>query len=134
MLLSPDVRHLATCSADHTAKIWAVSIDPSDPNDLEREPERARVAEAVQRGRDVRLDRDAPALVTSVEQVEVVLADGSGVSETWDMHEQQCQRSCRDLHARSAACGEAELVTSARPGRYAREGAAEARDLSPGNS
>jgi G protein beta subunit-like protein len=27
VLLSPDVRHLATCSADHTAKIWAV-----DPN------------------------------------------------------------------------------------------------------
>ena len=24
ILLSPDVRHLATCSADHTAKIWAV--------------------------------------------------------------------------------------------------------------
>ncbi|KAI9771373.1 MAG: TOR complex subunit lst8 [Geoglossum simile] len=27
VLLSPDVRHLATCSADHTAKIWAV--DPA---------------------------------------------------------------------------------------------------------
>jgi G protein beta subunit-like protein len=27
VLISPDVRHLATCSADHTAKIWAV-----DPN------------------------------------------------------------------------------------------------------
>ena len=24
ILLSPDVRHLATCSADHTAKIWSV--------------------------------------------------------------------------------------------------------------
>jgi target of rapamycin complex subunit LST8 len=27
VLLSPDVRHLATCSADHTAKIW--SVDPT---------------------------------------------------------------------------------------------------------
>ncbi|KAI9798274.1 MAG: TOR complex subunit lst8 [Piccolia ochrophora] len=27
VLLSPDVRHLATCSADHTARIWAV--DPT---------------------------------------------------------------------------------------------------------
>ncbi len=27
VLLSPDVRHLATCSADHTAKIWAVDLD-----------------------------------------------------------------------------------------------------------
>lgn len=29
ILLSPDVRHLATCSADHTARIWAV--DPNRP-------------------------------------------------------------------------------------------------------
>lgn len=27
VLLSPDVRHLASCSADHTARIW--SVDPS---------------------------------------------------------------------------------------------------------
>lgn len=27
ILFSPDVRHLATCSADHTAKIWAVDRD-----------------------------------------------------------------------------------------------------------
>jgi target of rapamycin complex subunit LST8 len=27
VLLSPDVRHLATCSADHTARIWAVDLD-----------------------------------------------------------------------------------------------------------
>jgi G protein beta subunit-like protein len=25
VLLSPDVRHLATCSADHTARIWSVT-------------------------------------------------------------------------------------------------------------
>ncbi|KAI9811625.1 MAG: TOR complex subunit lst8 [Pycnora praestabilis] len=30
VLLSPDVRHLATCSADHTARIW--SVDPSHPH------------------------------------------------------------------------------------------------------
>lgn len=29
VLLSPDVKHLATCSADHTAKIW--NLDPSYP-------------------------------------------------------------------------------------------------------
>lgn len=29
VLLSPDVRHLATCSADHTARIWAVDPFPS---------------------------------------------------------------------------------------------------------
>jgi len=27
VLLSPDVRHLATCSADHTARIWAVDLE-----------------------------------------------------------------------------------------------------------
>lgn len=30
ILLSPDVRHLATCSADHTARIW--SVDPTAPH------------------------------------------------------------------------------------------------------
>ncbi|KAL1955982.1 hypothetical protein VTO42DRAFT_7882 [Malbranchea cinnamomea] len=29
VLLSPDVKHLATCSADHTAKVW--SLDPDYP-------------------------------------------------------------------------------------------------------
>jgi G protein beta subunit-like protein len=29
VLLSPDVKHLATCSADHTAKIW--NLDPEYP-------------------------------------------------------------------------------------------------------
>ncbi|EKG21902.1 hypothetical protein MPH_00822 [Macrophomina phaseolina MS6] len=44
VLLSPDVRHLATCSADHTARIW--SVDTSQPHNVtgaeqlpvEREP------------------------------------------------------------------------------------------------
>jgi G protein beta subunit-like protein len=30
VLLSPDTRHLATCSADHTARIW--STDPTAPH------------------------------------------------------------------------------------------------------
>jgi G protein beta subunit-like protein len=33
VLLSPDVRHLATCSADHTARIW--SLDTSTPHNLQ---------------------------------------------------------------------------------------------------
>ncbi len=32
VLLSPDVRHLATCSADHNARIW--SLDPSAPHNI----------------------------------------------------------------------------------------------------
>ena len=32
VLLSPDVRHLATCSADHNARIW--SVDPGASNNL----------------------------------------------------------------------------------------------------
>lgn len=27
LLLSPDVKHLATCSADHTAKVWNLDLD-----------------------------------------------------------------------------------------------------------
>jgi hypothetical protein len=33
VLLSPDVRHLATCFADHTARIW--SLDTSVPHNLQ---------------------------------------------------------------------------------------------------
>ena len=32
ILLSPDVRHLATCSSDHTARIW--SVDPDAPHNI----------------------------------------------------------------------------------------------------
>ena len=32
VLLSPDVRHLATCSADHTARIWAVDLEGNAEN------------------------------------------------------------------------------------------------------
>ena len=32
VLLSPDVRHLATCSADHNARIW--SVDPNAPHHI----------------------------------------------------------------------------------------------------
>ena len=54
VLLSPDVRHLATCSADHTARIWAVDLegnsqvsqnadgekqDPDEPRPFELEQE-----------------------------------------------------------------------------------------------
>ncbi|KAJ9238106.1 hypothetical protein DTO271D3_7965 [Paecilomyces variotii] len=38
LLLSPDVKHLATCSADHTAKVW--NLDPDYP------PARAAAAAA----------------------------------------------------------------------------------------
>ena len=31
VLLSPDVRHLATCSADHSARIWAVDLEGNAP-------------------------------------------------------------------------------------------------------
>jgi target of rapamycin complex subunit LST8 len=32
VLLSPDVKHLATCSADHTARVWAIEPNLGDPN------------------------------------------------------------------------------------------------------
>ncbi|KAJ4378570.1 TOR complex subunit lst8 [Didymella sp. IMI 355093] len=46
VLLSPDVRHLATCSADHTSRIWSVdlasphNVQPGDalPSAAERDP------------------------------------------------------------------------------------------------
>ena len=34
VLLSPDVRHLATCSADHNARIWTVITNPTSSSTL----------------------------------------------------------------------------------------------------
>ena len=35
VLLSPDVQHLATCSADHTARIWKVGSERTQSNALD---------------------------------------------------------------------------------------------------
>jgi G protein beta subunit-like protein len=37
VLLSPDVKHLATCSADHTAKVWALDPDYGPAKALAKE-------------------------------------------------------------------------------------------------
>ena len=37
VLLSPDVRHLATCSADHTARIWQVDLEGNSQQSEEDE-------------------------------------------------------------------------------------------------
>jgi len=54
VLLSPDVRHLATCSADHTARIWEVSPEsaaamppPSDDPEDEDEHQPFRLEEVL---------------------------------------------------------------------------------------
>ncbi|GAB7344915.1 hypothetical protein MBLNU457_3351t1 [Dothideomycetes sp. NU457] len=39
VLLSPDVRHLATCSADHTARIW--TVDLSNPSGMNGDQDQA---------------------------------------------------------------------------------------------
>jgi len=39
VLLSPDVRHLATCSADHTARIW--TVDLSNPAGINGDQDQA---------------------------------------------------------------------------------------------
>ena len=37
VLLSPDVRHLATCSADHNARIWTVDIESARKLQLQQQ-------------------------------------------------------------------------------------------------
>jgi len=44
LLLSPDVKHLATCSADHTAKVW--NLDPDYPKAKEDAAKAAANAKA----------------------------------------------------------------------------------------
>lgn len=47
VLLSPDVKHLATCSADHTAKIW--NLDPDYPPAKAAAEARTTTGDEVQR-------------------------------------------------------------------------------------
>lgn len=42
VLLSPDVRHLATCSADHSARIWNVDIDAARKLQLQQQSAQAQ--------------------------------------------------------------------------------------------
>ncbi|KAL2118478.1 hypothetical protein VTJ04DRAFT_8138 [Mycothermus thermophilus] len=96
ILLSPDVKKLATCSADHTAKIWEVrEMEPAGPN---AEP-RAFPLEATLTGHqrwvwDCAFSADSAYLVT---------ACSDHYARLWELSTQQIIRQYNGHH-RGAVC------------------------------
>ncbi|KAK4113585.1 WD40 repeat-like protein [Canariomyces notabilis] len=97
ILLSPDVKKLATCSADHTAKIWEVKCD-MEPAGPDSEP-RAFPLEATLTGHqrwvwDCAFSADSAYLVT---------ACSDHYARLWELHSQQIIRQYNGHH-RGAVC------------------------------
>ncbi|KAH6696910.1 WD repeat-containing protein pop3 [Plectosphaerella plurivora] len=96
ILLSPDVKKLATCSADHTAKIWEVK--PIEPADDDEGPT-AYPLEATLTGHqrwvwDCAFSADSAYLVT---------ACSDHYARLWELHSQQIIRQYNGHH-RGAVC------------------------------
>lgn len=56
VLLSPDTRHLATCSADHTARIWEVNLDNPNPASHDEDDEEHEADEQDEEHRPFQLE------------------------------------------------------------------------------
>jgi len=104
ILLSPDVKKLATCSADHTAKIWEVDMeepeldDTPPPDGASAEPSPFRL-EATLTGHqrwvwDCAFSADSAYLVT---------ACSDHYARLWELHSQQIIRQYNGHH-RGAVC------------------------------
>ncbi|KAM3455234.1 hypothetical protein MY5147_006918 [Beauveria neobassiana] len=95
VLLSPDVKKLATCSADHTAKIWEVKGSAPKPG----EQPKALPLEATLTGHqrwvwDCAFSADSAYLVT---------ACSDHYARLWELHSQQIIRQYNGHH-RGAVC------------------------------
>ena len=94
--MSPDVKKLATCSADHTAKIWEVKeMEPTPPD----APPNAFPLEATLTGHqrwvwDCAFSADSAYLVT---------ACSDHYARLWELHSQQIIRQYNGHH-RGAVC------------------------------
>ncbi|ROW00821.1 hypothetical protein VMCG_06484 [Cytospora schulzeri] len=98
ILLSPDVKKLATCSADHTAKIWEVDIEEAARGDEAGLP-RPFPLEATLTGHqrwvwDCAFSADSAYLVT---------ACSDHYARLWELHSQQIIRQYNGHH-RGAVC------------------------------
>ncbi|KAG6359428.1 hypothetical protein INS49_012949 [Diaporthe citri] len=98
ILLSPDVKKLATCSADHTAKIWEVDVEEAARLDESGFP-RPFPLEATLTGHqrwvwDCAFSADSAYLVT---------ACSDHYARLWELHSQQIIRQYNGHH-RGAVC------------------------------
>ncbi|EPE08185.1 wd-repeat protein pop3 [Ophiostoma piceae UAMH 11346] len=95
ILLSPDGKRLATCSADHTAKIWEVDITPPTPD---QEPKPLVLNATLNQHQrwvwDCAFSADSAYLVT---------ASSDHYARLWELHSQQVIRQYNGHH-RGAVC------------------------------
>ncbi|KAL8305094.1 hypothetical protein RB601_009753 [Gaeumannomyces tritici] len=95
ILLSPDVKKLATCSADHTTKIWEVDVEPSrasgEPQPFELE---ATLTNHQRWVWDCAFSADSAYLVT---------ACSDHYARLWELHSQTIIRTYNGHH-RGAVC------------------------------
>lgn len=100
VLLSPDVKHLATCSADHTAKIWEVKDMDNTPLSMGDEPlAKSFRLESTLTGHqrwvwDCAFSADSAYLVT---------ACSDHYARLWELHSEQIIRQYNGHH-RGAVC------------------------------
>lgn len=100
VLLSPDVKHLATCSADHTAKIWEV-------RDLEK---MLPVGEEAPKAKPFRLESTLTGhqrwvwdCAFSADSAYLVTACSDHYARLWELQTQQIIRQYNGHH-RGAVC------------------------------
>jgi target of rapamycin complex subunit LST8 len=101
VLLSPDVKHLATCSADHTAKIWEVKdLEKMVPsaNDDSPKPKPFKLESTLTGHQrwvwDCAFSADSAYLVT---------ACSDHYARLWELHSEQIIRQYNGHH-RGAVC------------------------------
>lgn len=95
ILLSPDVKKLATCSADHTAKIWEViDIDPTAEGEPQPFPLEATLTGHQRWVWDCAFSADSAYLVT---------ACSDHYARLWEVNSQQIIRQYNGHH-RGAVC------------------------------
>ena len=108
VLLSPDVRHLATCSADHTARIWAVDLEgnsqPPDDTDDDAKLQAADEPQAFELEQE--LDghqRWVWDCAFSADSAYLVTACSDHYARLWELHSKTIIRQYNGHH-RGAVC------------------------------
>jgi len=106
VLLSPDVRHLATCSADHTARIWAVDLENAGAPPSEQGEEEEVDAEEVGFELEQELDghqRWVWDCAFSADSAYLVTACSDHYARLWELQSKNVIRQYNGHH-RGAVC------------------------------
>lgn len=103
VLLSPDVRHIATCSADHTARIWQVDLSRA-----RKEPSNEEVPEGKEPGFEIEQELDGHQrwvwdCAFSADSAYLVTACSDHYARLWELQSKTIIRQYNGHH-RGAVC------------------------------